>query len=91
MMRVEPISVGLICLESFHFEFAAMLLQPTSLVRVFRGNPLLLLLVRAGLMVVETVNESEGVSNGKQADFVSEVAPEPRFKHSLQTMEFRMG
>lgn len=64
-MCVEATNVGLVRLESFHFESATMLLQPAPLVRVFRRNRLLLLLVRADLMVVETMNESEGVSNGQ--------------------------
>lgn len=57
--------VRLIGLESFHFELATMLLQPASLIRVFRRNYLSPLPVRASIVVVETVNESEGVPDGQ--------------------------
>lgn len=48
--------------ETFHFRFMAVFFQPSPLSRVFGRNLLLLLQLAGGsIVVIETVNESEGV------------------------------
>ena len=72
-MRVETADVGLVHLESFHFEFTTIFLQPTPLVRVFLRDRLSLLLARGDLTVIEVTNQSEGVSDGQQTDLVAKL------------------
>lgn len=80
---MEAIDVGLVQLESFHFESTTMFLQPASLVRVFFWDRLSLLLARGNLMIVEAMDKSESVPDGKQTDLIAEVVPESLFEHSL--------
>ena len=81
--RVETVNIGLVHLESFHFELTTMFLQPASLVRVFLRDRLSLLLAREDLTVIEAMNQSKGVSDGQQTDLVAEVTPESLFEHIL--------
>ena len=81
--RVEIVDVGLVYLESFHFESTTMFLQPVSLVRVFLRDRLSLLLAREDLTVIEAMNQSKGVSDGQQTDLVAEVTPESLFEYIL--------
>ena len=60
-----------------------MLLQPASLIRVLLRGRLSLLLIQGDLTIVETVNKSEGVSDGQQTDLVAEVILESLFEHCL--------